>query len=147
MLDNNLKGSNKIVVETFGGNSYTFSFINENNNMFIKCNADPRFIKRIIIKPDLWIYFNDGGYEHGVKFFQSCYNDSRPLVKKVDIDTNIFNKLVAYKLISYSKGMADLYDFPIAYASDIKYHHNDYKRVGEIQKTRVLNKLKSGNFN
>lgn len=146
MLDEELSGTNYMIVKTFDNNNHIFNYVEEDGLNYFKIDTDSRLISRIIIKPDLWVFFKDGGYEHGIKLLNSTNNlKTNGLVSNCYIDPNIFNNLVNKGLISYSKAMADLYDLPTIYSRDIKYHQNDYKRTKN--KELVLSKMRQGIFN
>lgn len=146
MLDDDLIGTNLLVVQTFDNNNFIFDLIKQDNLYYFKLFNDSRLITRIIIKPDLWIFFKDGGYEHGSTLLKPISNSKNTmLISNCFIDPDIFMILIDNNLISYSKGMADLYDLPVSYSRDIKYHKNDYKRTKN--KELVLSKMKDGNFN
>lgn len=146
MLDETLRGTNALVVETFDDNCHVFYLIKRENKLFLQLENTSTYIKKLIIKPDLWIFFEKSGYEHGTRLLRPLnQKEKKILAKNYYIDPGIFPTLVSYELISYSKAMADLYDLPIIYSRDIKYHHNDYKRTGNKQ--MVLQKLRQGYFN
>ena len=146
MLDEELRGTNAMIVETFDNNNHVFYYVEENGLHYFKMEGDSRLITRLIIKPDLWAFFKNGGYEHGVKLLKPVItSNKKTLAMNFYIDPNIFYTLVSDGLISYSKAMADLYDLPPAYSSDVKYHHNDYKRTKN--KELVLSKMRQGIFN
>ncbi len=148
MLDLELKGTKKIVVETFDNNFHTFQLVDDADRPYFTLESCPNHIIRLLIKPDLWVYFENGGYEHGVRLLKPLdYRVKKVLAREFLIDPSIFHFLVNHKLISYSKGMADLYQLPIAYSRDIQYHHNDYKRKEQGRKEKVLTKLRTGDFN
>lgn len=146
MLDNNFKGTNAIVVETFDDNNHVFYFITSGDEAYLRYENDIKLIKRLIIKPNFIVFYVDDSFEYGVDLLKPCLpKENKILVKEFSIDPNIFHNLIKHNLISYSKGMADLYNLPVVYSSDIKYHHNDYKRTGN--KEKVLSKFREGNFN
>ena len=146
MLDETLRSTNALVVETFDENCHVFYLVSKEEKLFLQLENTSNYIKRLIIKPDLWVFFEEAGYEHGTRLLKPLNSDLKKiLAKNYYIDPDIFYKLIDHKLISYSKAMADLYDLPVAYSRDIKYHHNDYKRTGNRQK--VLQKLRQGYFN
>lgn len=146
MLDNNLIGTNMIVVDTFDYNSHVFGLVLDENKYYLKLEQNSNLIKKLIIKPDIWVFFKDGGYEQGVNLLKPI----NPLMNKVlamdfNIDPDIFELLINNKLISYSKAMADLYGFDPKFSSDYFYHSRDYKR--SKNKQLVLEKFKRGQFN
>lgn len=146
MLDNNFRGTNAIIAETFDDNNHVFYFINSSGEAYLRYENDIKLIKRLIIRPNFLVFYIDGSFEYGADLLKPCFSkDYKVLVKDFSIDPDIFHKLIKYNLISYSKGMADLYDLPSVFSSDIKYHHNDYKR--SKTKEKVLLKQKEGKFN
>lgn len=146
MLDENLRGTNMIVVDTFDYNSHVFELILKNSNHYLKFEQNENLIKRLIIKPDFWVYFQDGGYEHGVKLLKPLDPKSdKVLARDFNIDPEIFSTLVVENLISYSTAMADLYGFDPNFSRDYSYHRRDYKN--RKNKEQVLQKLKEGYFN
>lgn len=146
MLDNDFRGTNTVVAETFDNNNHIFYFINVGDEAYLRYENDIRLIRKMIIRPNFLTFFVDGGYEYGTSLLKPCFSTKNSiLVKEFSIDPNIFHKLINYNLISYSKCMADLYNLPIIYSADIKYHHNDYKR--SKNKEKVITKLKNGKFN
>ena len=146
MLDEELRGTNALIVETFDSNNHVFYHIEKDGRHYFKMEDDSKLITRLIIKPDLWAFFKNGGYEHGVKLLKPIINSkSKVLASNYYFDPNMFNVLVSCGLITYSKAMADLYDLPVSYSYDIKYHHNDYKRTKN--KELVLGKMRQGIFN
>lgn len=146
MLDENLRGTNMIVVDTFDYNSHVFELVLENDKYYLKFENNLNNIKKLIIKPDIWVYFQDGSYEQGVNLLKPLNpSDNKVLAMDFNIDPNIFDILIAENLISYSKDMADLYDFDPKFSRDYSYHHRDYKH--SKNKNQVLQKLKKGLFN
>ena len=146
MIDNELKGSKSIVVQTFDYNCHVFNLISDNNQYYLMYENDSKLITKLIIKPDLWVFYKDGGYDHGIKLLKPLNPfENKVLSMDFSIDPEIFNISINNELISYSKAMADLYQFPIAYSKDIKYHHNDYKR--SKNKNLILSNMKQGKFN
>ena len=146
MLDETLSGSNMIVVDTFDYNSHLFQLVFDDDKYYLKSEYSPRYISKLIIKPNLWVFFKDGGYEEGVKLLKPVdLNRKKVLAMNFNIDPTIFNILVENNIISYSTAMADLYNLPVSYSRDREYHHNDYKRTKT--KEKILTKLKSGIFN
>lgn len=146
MLDENLRGTNMLVVDTFDYNAHVFELILQGEKLYLKFESDSRLIKRLVIKPDCWVYFQNGGYEQGVNLFRPL----NPALNKIlamdfSIDPDIFQTLIDNGLISYSKAMADLYDLDPIFSSDYSYHTRDYKRKNN--RSKVLEKLKNGNFN
>lgn len=140
--------NNTIVVKTFNDHNYLFYYIKYGSENYIRYENDTKLIKRIVLKPNLLIYYVDGSYKTGVELFKiDNYNDNSGLVSDCIIDSDIFYDLIEHGLISYSKLVADLYNFPVAYSYDVKHHHNDYKRTDCLQRQKILSKLKSGNFN
>ena len=146
MLDDILRGTNVIVVETFDHNYHVFSLIKDNQQFFLQLKSNPKLITKLVIKPDLWVFFKEGGYEHGVKLLKPIdQNMKKVLAKDYLIDPDIFDLLIQNNLISYSKAMADLYELPNMFCRDIKYHSNDYKR--SKSKELTLMRMKHGIFN
>lgn len=146
MLDESLRGTNAIVIETFDNNCHVFHLVNNNDQYYLQYDNDNRIITKLVIKPDIWIFYKDGGYDHGVNMLQPIIKSERKvLAMNFYIDPDIFNILIDSNLISYSKAMADLYELPVSYSRDIKYHHNDYKRTKT--KKLVLANLRQGKFN
>lgn len=146
MLDQELRGTNALIVETFDNNSHVFYCIEEDGLHYFKMEGDSRLITRLIIKPDLWVFFKNGGYDHGVSLLKPIIPSiKKNLAMNFYIDPDIFDDLIKDGLISYSKAMADLYNLPISYSRDIQYHRNDYKRTKN--KEMVLSKMKQGVFN
>lgn len=146
MLDKNLIGTKVIVVETFDKNCHVFYLIKDNDHYYLQLENNSKLINRLIIKPDLWVFYKDGGYDQGTKLLKPLDTfEKKVLAMNYYIDPEIFHILINNYLISYSKAMADLYQLPIAYSRDIKYHHADYKRTKN--KKLVLEKMKNGNFN
>ena len=148
MLDETLRGTNALVVETFDENCHIFYLVEREKKFFLQLENTSNYIKKLIMKPDLWIFFEEDGYEHWTRLLKPLDSSQKNvLAKNYYIDPTIFHTLINYKLISYSKAMADLYDLPIVYSRDIGYHHNDYKRQRNSKKEKVLEKLRSGKFN
>ena len=145
MLDAGLKGSNLVAVSTFDSGKHEFHLIKDDTKYCFKYDGSPKLISKLVIKPDLWVLFRDGGYEQGINFLSRENNCKRVLASGFDIDPDIFELLVTYDLISYSKGMADLYDLPIIHSRDFLNHCNDYKR--SKNKDLVLEKMRNGIFN
>lgn len=146
MLDNRFIGTNAIVAETFDDNNHVFYFIRTDDEAYLKYENDIRLISKMILKPNFMVFFVEGGYENGVDLLKPClFDKSKLLVKEFSIDPRLFHKLINHGLISYSKYVADLYNLPVAYSSDIKYHHNDYKRTKN--KEKVMTKFRTGKFN
>lgn len=146
MLDETLSGTNMLVVDTFDYNSHLFQLVFDNNKYYLKSEYDSRLITKLIIKPNLWVFFKDGGYEEGTNLLKlGNLNKNKVLAMNFNIDPNIFELLVNNDVISYSKAMADLYNLPIKYSRDGSYHNNDYKRTKTKQ--LVLSKQKQGIFN
>jgi len=146
MLDEELRGTNAMIVETFDGNNHVFYFVKYDNKYYLKYEGDSKLITKLIIKPDLWVFYKDGGYEHGVNLLKPVFStDKKVLAMNYYIDPNIFKNLIDSDMISYSKAMADLYDLPVPYSRDVKFHHNDYKRTNS--KELVLSKMRQGIFN
>lgn len=148
MLDETLRGTNALVVETFDENCHVFYLVEKEKNFFLQLENTSNYIKKLIMKPDFWILFEEDGYEHGTRLLKPLDSSQKKvLAKNYYIDPSIFHCLINHKLIAYSKAMADLYQFPIIYSSDIQYHHNDYKRQEVNKKEKVLEKLRKGIFN
>jgi len=146
MLDEELRGTNAMIVETCDNNNHVFYLVNEDNKNYLKYEDNPQLISKLIIKPDFWAFFKDGGYEHGIKLLKSLPNfNIKLLATNYYIDPNIFELLINSNLISYSKAMADLYELPVSCSFDIKHHLNDYKR--KKTKNLVLEKMRKGIFN
>lgn len=146
MLDNELYGTGVIIVETQDLNSHIIKLVRQSDKLYLKLENEDRFIRKMVIKPNIWFYFADGSFDTGINIIKPCYNNlERVLAIDFSIDPFIFNRLIDSDLISYSKGVSDLYDLSPAYARDIKYHHRDYK--WSRNKEKVLRKLRSGNFN
>lgn len=146
MLDDKLKGTKMIVVDTFDYNSHVFELFSENEQYYLKFEQDPRLIKKLIIKPDILVFFQNGGYEQGVNLLRPINpTTSKVLAMDFNIDPNIFDVLIQERLISYSTAMADLYDFDSKLSSDYVYHQRDYKH--KKNKQQVLQKLRNGQFN
>lgn len=140
--------NNTIVVKTFNDHNYLFYYIKYGSENYIRYENDTKLIKRIVLKPNLLIYYVDGSYKTGVELFNiDNYNDNSGLVSDCIIDSDIFYDLIEHGLISYSKLVADLYNLPVTYSYDVKHHHNDYKRTDCLQRQKILSRLKSGNFN
>lgn len=146
MLDENLRGTNMLVVDTLDYNAHVFELVSEGDKPYLKYEGDSRLIKRLIIKPDCWLYFANGGYEHGTSLLRPIYSSvKKVLAMDFNIDPNIFDVLIQNGLISYSKAMADLYEFDPTCSKDYNFHRRDYKR--KKNKKQVLEKLRSGSFN
>lgn len=146
MLDEELRSTNAIIVETFDNNNHVFYYVEDDGSHYLKFEDDSRLISKLIIKPDLWAFFKEGGYEHGVDMLKPIIKSlKKVLAKNYYIDPDIFDILISSGLISYSKAMADLYELPVAYSYDIKYHRNDYKRAKT--KNLTLDKMRQGIFN
>lgn len=146
MLDECLRGTNTIVVETFDYNCHVFNLVNDNDKFYIQYEKDLRLISKLVIKPDLWVFYKDGGYEHGVNLLKPLnLKAKKVLASEFYIDPDIFDYLISNELISYSKAMADLYDFEPEYSRDYNYHRRDYKH--KKNKDVVLKKLRLGQFN
>lgn len=146
MLDNELCGTDSIVVETQDLNNHVIKLVRSYDRLYLKLENEDRLIRKLVIKPNMWLYFLDGSYDTSINLIKPCHSNlERALAFEFSIDPLIFNELIDNDLISYSKGVADLYDLPPVYARDIKYHHRDYK--WSRNKEKVLKKLRSGNFN
>lgn len=146
MLDDNLRGTKILLAETFDNNSHIFYLVKNEDTYYLQYENIPKLITKLVIKPDLWAFYKDGGYEHGVHLLKPIITSkNKVLVMNYYIDPGIFHILVNQGLISYSKAMADLYQLPIAYSRDIKYHHADYKR--SKNKELVLERMRNGLFN
>lgn len=146
MLDENFRGTDVVVAQTFDDNCHVFSLVRGSNKYYLLYENDSRLIKKLVIKPDLWVFYMEGGYEHGVKLLKPLNpTESKILTKNFIIDPDIFELLINNGLISYSKAMADLYDFDEKYSSDYKYHKRDYKN--SKNKEKVLEKMRQGVFN
>ncbi len=146
MLDENIRGTNAVIVETFDNNCHVLSLVSINGQYYLQHDQDSKLITKLIIKPDFWAFFKHGGYTNGVDMLKPVFNSCKKiLAMNYYIDPNIFEILIDSDLISYSKAMADLYDLPVSYSRDVKYHHNDYKRTKN--KELVLNKMRQGIFN
>lgn len=146
MLDSNFSGTNLIVVETFDYNSHLFYLVKENNHYYLRFENDDRLINNLVIKPDIWVKYKEGGYEHGVVLLKPYLkNVDKVLAMDFTIDPEIFEILIDNGLISYSKAMADLYDLPVKNSRDYRYHTRDYKN--KKNKLLVLDKMKHGIFN
>lgn len=146
MLDENLRGTKMIVVDSFDHNSHIFKLIKTANIYYLKFEQNPNYIKRLIIKPDFWVFFQDGSYEHGINLLKPLNSsNNKILAMNFNIDPEIFGILISQNLISYSKAMADLYDFDPKCSRDYSYHHRDYKHTKN--KFQVLQKLREGKFN
>ena len=146
MLNEIIRGSCSIVVETFDYNYHEFELIQKDKKYYLKFQHDPRLITKLVIKPDLWAFYKDGGYEHGVNLLKPI-NLARGQVLAWDfhIDPEIFDILIENKLISYSKAMADLYNLPVELSRDYLSHRRDYKN--SKNKEKVLERWKNGIFN
>ena len=146
MLDESLRSTNTMVVETFDNNCHVFNLISSNNKHYFQYENIKKYIDKIIIKPDLWVFYVNGGYEQGVKLLKPIFkNVKKVLARNFYIDPEIFNTLIKEGLIVYSKAMADLYDLPIEFSKDYSIHTRDYKH--SKNKELVLTKLKNGIFN
>lgn len=146
MLDEGLTGSSVILVETFDHNNHIFYAVRLDNQLLLKHEGTDSLISKLIIKPDLWAIFTDGTYKQGIELLKPCHSsEKKVLAKNYYIDPEVFGDLVDNNTISYSKGMADLYDFPIEYASDVEFHKRDYKH--HKTKELTLNKMRNGQFN
>src|SRR5574344_681659 len=144
MLDESLNKYNMIVVETFDEAVYAFDVIKEEDSYYLKFDSIQKKIRRLVIKPDFWLFFEDNIYTTFKTILRNQRKEST-LVKEFYIDPAIFKELVSRGIITYTVGMADLYGFPREYARDYKYHKADYKRTDS--KEKVLTKLKNGQFN
>ncbi len=144
MLDNELRSTQSIIIETNDYNNHVFSLVQKDEQSYLRYEQSEIFINLLVIKPNIKIFFEDGNYEDGKNFFPS-YLSNKVLVTNIFIDPDIFLKLIADRMISYSKAMADLYSLPVDYSFDIRYHRQDYKR--SKNKEKVLTKLKTGHFN
>ena len=146
MLSEIIRGSRSIVVETFDYNYHEFELIEKDDKYYLKFQHDPRLINKLVIKPDLLAFYENGGYEQGVKLLKPI-NLARGEVLAWDfqIDPEIFDILMENKLITYSKAMADLYDLPVELSRDYLSHRRDYKH--SKNKKLVLERWKNGIFN
>lgn len=146
MLDETFSGSRSIVVESFDYNCHWFELVDINDEYYLKYEYDSKLITKLVIKPDLWVIYKDGGYEHGINLLKPInLSQKKVLSMEFHIDPEIFDTLIENKLISYSKAMADLYDLPVEFSRDYLYHHRDYKH--SKNKELVLEKWKNGIFN
>jgi len=146
MLDESFRGTGVVVVETFDNNCHVFSLISTNNNYYLQYENNPMLIKKLIIKPDLWVFYMEGGYDQGIKLIKPLNQiENKVSAMNFMIDPDIFELLINKGLISYSKAMADLYNFDEVYSSDYKYHKRDYKN--SKNKEKVLEKMRQGVFN
>lgn len=144
MFDESLSNYNMIVVETFNEKAYAFNIIKSGEDYYLQFDNMIKSIKKLIIKPDFWVFFEDGTYTSFRAILKSQKQEST-LAKEYYIDPAIFKKLVSRGIITYTFGMADLYNFPRQYARDYEYHKSDYKRTKT--KEKVLTKLRNGEFN
>lgn len=146
MLNEELRGTKVVLVQTFDNNCHIFSLVKDRDQYYLKYENDSRLIKKMVIKPDFWVFYKDGGYEQGVDLLKPIISQySKVLSMNYDIDPEIFEILINSRLISYSKAMADLYNFDERYSSDYKYHRRDYKH--SKNKQLVLEKQRKGIFN
>lgn len=146
MLSEIIRGSSSIVVETLDHNYHEFDLVHENNKYYLKYHHDPRLINKLVIKPDLWVFYENGGYEHGIKLLKPFnLEDEKVLSCEFYIDPEIFDILIENKLITYSKAMADLYDLPVELSRDYLSHRRDYKH--SKNKKFVLERWRQGIFN
>ena len=60
---------NTIVVKTFNDHNYLFYYIKYGSENYIRYENDTKLIKRIVLKPNLLIYYADGSYKTGVELF------------------------------------------------------------------------------
>lgn len=144
MFDDSLKDKNMIIIETFNDDAYVFDIIKINDEYFLTFNNMKQKIKKLVIRPNFWIFFEDGSYDD-FKYILKSIKQELTLIKNYYIDPTIFQKLVMDDVITYTIGVADMYDLPKKYAKDYEYHHNDYSR--KDSKEKVLTKLKNGIFN
>lgn len=146
MLDVELKETKSIIVETEDFNNHVFTMVEEDGQFYLQHEQYPMLINQIVLKPNMKVYFQDGSIEDGKRLLKSYLPDhSGVLATNFSIDPDIFKKLITYRLISYSKTMAELYQLPIEHSNDISYHTRDYKRSKNQEK--ILSKLREGNFN
>ena len=146
MLNEEIRGSRGILVESFDYNCHWFELVDIKDECYLKCEHDSKLITRLVIKPDLLVFYQDGGYEQGVNLLKPInLKEKKVLAMEFHIDPEIFDILIHNKLISYSKAMADLYDLPIELSRDYLAHRRDYKH--SKNKELVLEKWKNGVFN
>jgi len=146
MLNEIIRGRGSIVVETFDYNYHEFELIEKDSKYYLKYQNDYKLITKLVIKPDLWVFYKKGGYEHGVNLLKPVsLARKKVLAWDFHIDPEIFDILIENKLITYSKAMADLYDLPVELSRDYFSHRRDYKH--SKNKELVLERWKKGMFN
>lgn len=137
MLDERLIGSNMIECVAIDGTKYHYLYDSENLTLY--CIENNQILFKIDLKPNLE-YFNENN-KH--KYFSNGKDKS--LISQINIDPDIYDKLVNEGIIRYSSLSADLYDLPKEKAFDAKYHKRDYKN--KKNKSLVLQRYHNGIFN
>lgn len=144
MLDETLSNEGMIYALTYDEKVISFSVVKYDDAYYLKMDKNPNLVRRLVIRPNFWVFFCEGNYMD-CRSITRTQDSKGSLVKEFYIDPVIFPKLVKSQTITYSAGMADLYDLPREKARDAQFHKNDYKRTDS--KEKVLTKLKNGIFN
>lgn len=130
-------------------NNETYEFIVKNNGLiYSKQIENNKPINKLLIKPNFWVYFEDGGYtscdtlarQNGTK------NNNNHLIKRLKITKDLLDYLVLTNLIFYSTDMAYLYGLNSNYAYDKNKKTRAFKKL-KRKKKPILEQQKQGKFN
>lgn len=127
---------------TFDGDRINFEVY---DNKVVKCDSLGllRPIKRMILKPNVTLYFENGQH-FTADLYERATGNKRFLIKEYQINEDLLDYMIDNQMAEYSTDCAVLYDFDIEKAYDRKYQTRAFKYVKEKSKRMV--KAKQGIF-
>lgn len=143
----NTTKTKKFYAISFDNRAYNF-VLDEYDRLFCDDIVQNKEIRKIYLKPNFEIFFQDGGYItcDSLSRAKNYKNEYQHLIGSYAITTDLLYDLVALGKISYSTEMAYLYNLDPNYARDIKTRSNAFKRVKK-RTNEILTKQKQGIFN
>lgn len=142
MLDETLRGTKAIVVETEDLNCSIFHLLRIDSKYYLVFENDSKLIYHLRLKPNFLVYYLQGDYQEAIEIIKPLFsNFKRVKVTQCYIDPSIFDVLVNEKLISYSKATSSLFNLPINKSLNNFYYYNKCKRKCNKNKILALRKL------
>lgn len=149
MLDEELRGSNMMLAESFDCNCHEIRLVEDDNNPYFMVENFDKPIRKLVLKPNFIAVLSDGNNIKGTNILKPLSNSQESkkcvLLRNIYIDPSMFSTLINKGMLSYSKSMAYFYDLPIECARDNKFNKTDYKKPGAKEKN--LGKWEQGIFN
>ena len=127
---------------TFDGDVFKFK-LNEDNTLSCDSFDLVRPIKKILLKPNMELRFENGQYLTSDSYARAT-KSKRFLIKEYRISENLLDYMVDEKIAKYSTDCAGLYDFKVEKAYDQKYQTRAFKHIKD--KSKQMLKAKQGVF-